>query len=98
MRALLMPVSSLSSRTAAVMGFSCPPPSMPPCIALALTVRVTNLLRLPYMQACIMLSSHSVADLCCLVTPDLPAQQRMVHVTFQQYCAQRAVGKCHDGL
>ena len=31
MRALLMPVSSFSSRTAAVMGFSWPPLSMPPC-------------------------------------------------------------------
>ena len=31
MRALLMPVSSFSSRTAAVMGFSWPPLSIPPC-------------------------------------------------------------------
>ena len=38
-----MPVSSFSSLTAAVMGFSWPPPSMPPCaIALALSRHVNG--------------------------------------------------------
>ena len=47
MRALLMPVSSFSSRTAAVMGFSCPPPSIPPCTMQASTE-----------QTCGMASTH----------------------------------------